>query len=662
MTSKKAQATAFMILGLIIISSVVLIYYFRAEIFDSLGKQILEEEPISEQIQKVKTYTSQCFEETLEDGAVILGLQSGHISLPQDEFPPLPYNLLSNSIDRFNDGIFKIPYWSYQTPNGLDRTQIPTKQNMEKELANYLDTHIDDCLNNYVPFILEGYDIHYTNPSSIVIITDNTINAETDFLIDIVHKEKQQTFDKFKTSLDIPLGKLYFDALEIFKYENQENFIEQATLDFMVTYDEIPFSGVDFECSPRTWLKSKLIQDLKSILAINFPTIRIKGTDYTPNNKDKILVHNALSNPDIDTSVNIFFSDQWPIGINIIGEDSEIIRGKPFTTENEASRFLLPLFCLNDYHFVYDLKYPVLISLTENEYTFQFGLMGVIDNNQPKKNNVEPPIAYLEDDPICSRGDTRITVVAAGISSDGSSIPMENVDISLKCVTGECDIGKTRLTSAGTYALTEEFPQCINGQIIASKQGYHPVSETVTTNKEFSISLELESYYELPIEVLVSENGALRTPYPTEQILFQFESADNNYYTSYYYPSQEKLKLLPGDYFVTSTLIVETAGGFEFPPKTIEICVDAPKKGIGGVLGITEKKCENQEIPRINLDAITAGGGSFSWYADRRALATSDKLALYTVRGKTPQSITELNSFNQDIEKLSKEIKQPTFE
>jgi hypothetical protein len=662
-SSKKAQATAFMILGLIIISSAILVYYFRAEIFEGLGNQILKEEPISEQIQKVKTYTSECIEETLEEGALIMGLQAGHISLPRDEFPPLGYNMLSNSIDMFNNGAFKIPYWSYQTPNGLDKTQIPTKQEMEQELANYLDTNIDNCLNNYIPFILDGYDIHHANPSSEVIITDNTINAETDFLINIAYKEKQQTFDKFKTRLNIPLGKLYSDALELLQYENQENFIEKATLDLMVTYDEIPFSGVDFECSPKTWLKSKLIQDLKSIMALNIPTLKIKGTNYLlKDDKDKILVHNALSNPDKDTSINFLFSSQWPIGIDIIGEDNEIIKGKPFTLDNEASRFLLPLFCLNDYHFVYDLKYPVLFSLTENEYTFQFGVMGIIDNNQPKKNTAEFQMSYLEDDPICSRGVTPITVIATGISSDGSSVPMDDVDISLKCVTGECDIGTTRLTSAGIPSLTEYFPQCINGQIIASKEGYHSVSETVSTNREFSISLDLETYYELPVDVLVSENGAFRTPYPTEQILFQFENVDQNYYTSYYYPSQEKLKLISGDYLITSTLIVETEGGFNFPSKTVQICVDVPKKGIGGMLGITNKKCENQEIPKINLDAITAGGGSLSWHADRRALATSNKIALYTVRGKAPQSITELNSFNQNIEMLSKSIKHPTFE
>ena len=125
-TSKKAQATAFVLFGLIILGFVILIYSFRAEIFDALGKRALLEEPISEQIEKVKTYTTECLEETLEEGALLIGLQAGYINLPQDEFPSLPYNMLSNSIDMFNNGAFKIPYWSYLTPNNLERTQIPT--------------------------------------------------------------------------------------------------------------------------------------------------------------------------------------------------------------------------------------------------------------------------------------------------------------------------------------------------------------------------------------------------------------------------------------------------------------------------------------------------------------------------------------------------------
>ncbi len=659
--NKKAQATAFIIMGIVIISMIFTGVYFREQIFNSLKKETLSEQPTISQIEKVRSFTNDCIQEVLDDGTSELGLKGGHITLPEGDFPPNAYNPLTNTLSIFgNDGL-TVPYWSFLTPNNLEKTQIPSKQEMETELGNFMESEIVACLNDYTLFLSQGYDIESNSPKVSVEIGNEAVIANVDMLLDINYKESSQTFTKFKTVSNVPLGKLYARSLELFEYETKTSFVENFTLETMVVYDQIPFSGVDFECTPRTWLKSQVVQDLKSILALNIPTLKIEGTNFNIKTKnDELLIHEVFKNKEKDLTVTLMTSPSWPFMMDVIGTDSEILRGKPFTSENEAARFLLPLFCLNDYHFVYDLKFPVLVTLTEDDYTFQFPFVAVIDNNQAKKNKFLVP-QFEEEQEICERKDTTLKVTALGIAADGSTVPLNGADISLQCVFTNCESGITR-QEGNTYSLTTQFPQCIGGKMTASKNGYHTSSFEVDTNQEGLVNIPLEAYYELPVEIIIDDEGTLRTPYDTESILFQFQNEDQEYFTSYFYPSTEKIKLLAGSYQITATLMVKTAGGFSFPERDIEICSEVPKRGINGIVGLTESKCTTQTMGAMELDTIVAGGGTTLWNADRRVLATANKITLYTYRGKTPNNFEELNNVYTSQGQFSKNMRNPTFE
>lgn len=659
--NKKGQATAFIIAGIVILAAVLTGVYFREQIFNSLKKETLSEQPTISQIEKVRSFTNDCLQESLDDGTAELGLKGGHIKTPEGDFPPTAYNPLTNRLSIFGDEGLTVPYWSFLTPNNLEKTQVPSKQEMEKELEQFMESELDSCLNDYLVFKSEGYVIDHNFPDIEIEIGNEAVIADVSMFLEVKYKETAQTFTKFRTISNVPLGRLYSRALELFEYESRTGFVENFTLETMVVYDEIPFSGVDFECTPRTWLKTQVAQDLKSILALNIPTLKIEGTDFRiQDRKDEQLIHDAFKKKEKDLTVSLISSPSWPFMMDVIGTDSELLRGKPFTSENEAARFLLPLFCLNDYHFVYDLKFPVLATLTEDDYTFQFPFVAVIDNNQPKKNQFLVP-QFEDDSGICERKDTTLRVTVLGIAADGSSVPLDGADISLQCVFTECESGRTR-QEGSTYSLTTQFPQCIGGKMIASKQGYHTSSFEVDTNQEGMVNIPLEPYYELPVEIIIDDEGSLRSPYDTESILFQFENEDKEYFTTYYYPSGEKLKLIAGNYKVSATLMVETSGGFNFPEREIEICSEVPKRGIGGIVGLTETKCTQQKIDPIELDSVVAGGGSTSWNIDRRVLATSNKVALYAYRGKTPTSFEELNNVYTSQGQFSKKMRNPTFE
>jgi hypothetical protein len=658
---KKSQATMFIIFGLIIVSLTLVLFYFKAEIFSKMESKTQIEEPVNQQIGRVQSYTLECMSESLESSLRTLGLQGGHLTLPVDEFPQTPYNMLSNSIEMFGEGTLEVPYWSYLSPNHIEKTQIPSKQDMEKDLENQFKIDFNICINDYNTFRLEGYDIRYSEPTPKITIEKEVVSTILDMRLDVSFKEFSQTFELFRSKLNIPLGKLYSKAIEIFEYENEKGFLEQAVLDYMAMYDEIPYSGIDFECTPKAWMKSEVIKDLKHIMALNLPTIKIAGTKYdSKRNKDKILVHDAIKGSARDVTVNFIFSESWPIMIDVIGENGEVLKGKPFSSGNKAARFLMPLFCITDYHFVYDMKFPLIVSLSEGDYIFQFALMGVIDNNQPKRNLI-PALEFENEIELCNRGDTKIKVLSQEISSDGSSTPIPDADVSFKCMTTQCQMGKTRLEQSG-YSLTTLFPNCVNAEIEASKEGYHSASLITNTNEEGVIALNMEKIYELPINILVNEKGDFRSPYQTEEIIFTFENKDKEYYTTYYYPSNEKIKLIAGNYDVSSILMVNSKKGFKFEKQTKEYCMEVPKRGLGVLFGMKETKCINKEIPETTLNNVQAGGGSFSWYADRRALETSNKINVYTNRGNMPQTIEELGEIASNQEQFNEGIKKPTFD
>ncbi len=658
---RKGQATVFIIAGLLIVAISLLLYAFRTELLGQFGDDATTNQPTNEQMKRVKVFTEDCISSALENAVQQMGIQGGYLTLPEDAFPPAPYNVLSNAVDIFGEGGLKVPYWSYVTPNNIERTAIPTKQEMTESLRVFVEREVDACTNDYLLFSAEGYTITATPPRVEITIADEAVIAEVLLNLDVTYKEINQRFSKMKVEVDAPLGSLYTRALEIMQYESQTTFLENFTLETMAMYDEIPYSGIDMDCTPRAWLRTKMIMDLKKILALNIPTLKVAKTDYVLRTKlDEILVHDAIKGSEKDMSVRFMFSENWPMLIDVIGEDGAVLRGQPLTSENEASKFLLPLFCLNDYHFVYDIQYPIVVQLSKDDYMFQYGIMSVIDNNQPKKNTVIVP-QFSEGPTVCDRADTEVRVVASGIASDGTPVPMKDVDVSLQCVFEECSLGTTR-DEVGGAALVTFVPSCLGGQLVGSKPGYHQGRSTVDTMDGGIISVALEPYHSLPVDVYIQDGTQTRVPYDTETVFFQFQNEDKDYFTSYMYPSDAPLQLIAGSYTVDATLLVETDQGFHFDKQTIEICVDAPKKGIGGFAGMTEKECSQQVIEPMDLDTVLVGGGSYGWSVAQSILATSNKIVLYAKRGPTPTTLTALNSVYENKEAFSKGIKKPTFE
>ncbi|MDP1694467.1 MAG: hypothetical protein Q8L34_02915 [Candidatus Woesearchaeota archaeon] len=657
----KGQVTGFVIIGIIILALGITVYTFRAEIFSkAFGSELEENIVVPAQAERAKLYVDTCIETVTTQGLNILGSQGGYISVPQSQQQTL-INPFGKSLDLFGTGNGAVPFWFVETETGIQENQIPTKEEMQISLAQYIDDNLLACLNGFKPLQDQGYGFEESQPQSRVVINEQNVIVQTVYPFTIIKEDFTFTFNQFRKNIKSSMGKLYDEAVQIMEKESQEYFLEERALDMMAVYDTVPFSGIDTDCVPRTWLKTNVQKEAKKIFAANFPSLRIAGSSYKENENDpKSFLIDALAEG-TETSVLFTYDEQWPLLMDVVGENEEILRGKPFTAENAASRFLLPLFCMNDNHFVYDMKFPMLISLQEGDSMFQYATLVVIDNNQPRENRVTPVNVNPQNE-ICEYPGKELTVIAAAYRADGSLQEIPDARIAYKCLDQVCDRGLTQADPRGA-ALTTTFPQCSDGIMSAEKEGYHRGETVVSTNTiEGEIIVYMEPITEVTVEVQVIDNQQQRVPYQTEQIIITLENVEKKYSTTLVYPDQKTVSLIPGEYIVTSRVIVTNAGGFDFPEQEIEICNEVPQKGVLGIAGLTTRQCVKQKIDATELDQIIGGGATTSWSVERNELATANKVTFYTVRGPTPRSLEDVSKVYEAVQQQNNEVNKPVLE
>ncbi len=655
---KRGEVTTFVIIGILIVTAVVTFFFVRNTVFfRDLVQETQKTITVPEQAKIVKAYVESCVKDVADRGITLLSAQGGYVVIPDDPLPRGPVNMFSNYVDIFNDGTSAVPYWYYQAANGVDKVQMPALTAVRDQLEVFINDNLAGCLQDFTVLRGRGYEIDQGAPRSRVAINDENVRVDVSYPLDVQLRDFQFHFDTFSATTERALGKMYKAARDVLAAENEKFFIEDYALDSMAVYDQIPFSGVDFECSPRTWQRSKVIEDMKNVFAATIPSIKIKGSQYAlADDFAKYFVTDVGTRPG-DITFQFTYSPTWPFAIDILGENSEVLRGKPFA-EPTVARFVNQFFCANTYHFVYNLKFPVVISLYDEESgdTFQFATQAIIDHNQPRQNSVEVPTIDAATE-ICDKRATPLKVYAMGYRSDGSLAALDDAKVSLKCLNEVCDMGNT-LWDGSEYSLSGQFPACFNARLTAEKEGHVAASEILSTNEEATITLTLERLYDLDASAMTVSDTGVNPVQPTEQVTFTFDNKDVDYMTTLVYPGSNTVQLAPGTYEITTSTVVQSSG-FTIPGKEVKSCVDAPRGGVLGIFGLNEKKCVNYRTDDVQLDQVVAGGGTVMWSVSREQLAGAKKLTLYAVRGPLPRTLEELSKTSSDIAENKYKIRLP---
>ncbi len=648
-SNKKAQVTVFIIVGLIIVILAAFSYYYSENFIESLRERgIFETIALPLEVKGVEGLVDSCIDEIARSALDIIGQQGGYILLPEPEFVT-PANPFSNALEIFPGSNINVAYWFYQTSNGLLDSLIPPKQRMEQEIESYINANLANC----VDFSNLDFNIISGEVKSEVKILNEDVRINVEYPLDIELEERNFRLREFNQDIDVPLGNLYETALEVIEKENEDFLLEEKTIDFINVYDEIPYSGVDFECTPRRWKKEDVINDLKDVLDVNINSYRVKDTINSDVEDDYRILELLESARDIN--VNFEYSTNWPLLIDITPE-GEVLEGESFN-KGSIGRFLTPFFCLNQYNFIYDLKYPILISLEKDDYVFQFATQIIVDNNQPRENKIEIDQTHDTNPIICQHPLTKIKVFALGVNEDGSLEELDNAKISYKCSTTTCNIGETKNFDE-TILLDERFPQCINGQLIVEKEGYHRSESELSTMEETTVSVLMEKIYELPYEIKINENGVIRNINLKEQVTLTFRDDVIGYTETILSTDNNKIKLIDGSYNVDGFVLFDSEVFVE--GKDLETCLDKPRSGILGIIGLTEKECINTKIEGTTLPQVLTGGSKFQWNVDREDLANAKKVIFFVNSFGIPSNTDELNNVYNKVDTQS--VVKPEFE
>ncbi len=647
---KRGQVTIFIVLGIVILASISFVYLVRTDYFKSEFEKERDKVKIPEQLAPVNTFLESCLNSLASDAIKIVGANGGYYSnAPSDLLPRSVVNPFSNSLEVFN-GV-EIPYWFYESVNGIQTTQIPTKRDMAKGIQTYVDENFYEyCITQLNSFVEQGYslDLRGFGEENTINIEDTHVEIIYDFPIFVELNEVGILMEKHYADVEINLGQMYDLATKIIETENSEFFLEEKTIDIMSVYDEIPYSEVEFSCDRKVWSKDEVVSNFKEIVRDNIRALKLDGTGFERGRDiyDYFVVDvGSVKNLNAAT---FYYSEDWPFVVNVQPEENGILTGDAITQNagGKVGDYLSSVLCINNYHFVYDVKYPVLVTLVDEEgFVFQFASMVIVDNNQPRENLLG--IIDYEDEgnlgeAYCGSAITETSVVALDASNMNE---IANANVFFKCFTTECNMGKTEYDGL----LVSNFPQCMNGLVSASKDGYFRGETILSTNVVSQASVLLEPLYDLDYEIkVIEQDGSIRELLEDEEVVFTLEN-ENAGFSINIEGASGNVALIGGDYLAKSYLIKEAEFELEISEGSAKKCVSVPRGGILGVF-FKEEKCFDFDFDETTLDEAVVGGAEFSMRFERYSLDEGDRITFYTVFDKNPSTYEEVKEIHDSIE------------
>jgi hypothetical protein len=612
---KNAQVSIFIIIAIIIIGLI--------------GGYFLFKNPIKTQIPAsiapVYNYYTSCISDIVKSGANIMASQGGYLINP-DFKPGSNYAPFSSELDFMGLGI---PYWYYIAGNGVEKQQIPSKTAMQNQLANYISSQISNC--NFEQFIQQGYEINFSNPSVRVSISEEKIEVSVNQRILIAYQDSSYILSQHNLDVSSRLGDFYETAKKIYNFEQSSLFLENYSLDALYTY--VPVSGVNINCSPSIWNPYEVIGTLKNALSANIGAIKLEGGYYRISNKNTnyFISGKGLNLNLNDKQISFLYSGDWPSRFEVWPTESNVMIASPIG--NQQGLGVLG-FCYVPYKFVYDAYFPVLVQIYNPDNAaeiFQFPLAVVLNKNLPREAGENQSFENLPD--ICLNSNSEIQVSSSNINLE----PIES-QIEFKCFESICDIGSTKLNNdTGSAILVAKVPQCLNGILSASANGYKTQKQLISTNSVSSASFVLEKEYELNLEVYV--DNVLNTDLTLLTITQNFDNITQTVGTVAY-PTNKKIKLAEGDY--TFDLKVYGSASINLPPTNTRQCVQTPKSGLLGIFGMQDEKCFDITVPGQTIGNVLSAGGYLRYYVLPSEMENSNILRLYARSVSPPNDINSV--------------------
>ncbi len=538
MNWKRGQVTIYIIIGIILVFTVLIYGTIRLV---SVEKGI-PEIPIED--LSVEQFVTKCVRDLSLDAVVKIGEHGGYIN-PED------FGIVVNDIRptegrgiRFSENSPTMAYWwHFSGPDDASElqatTEIPILEKVsdddEFSIAGQIGKHIGEnifeCVGEFETFRSRGIEV------TVLDLPDASVEFGRDVIVDVDYPLSIQdagtgdirTISEFRATVDVDLKPIYDLAFLITATESNNQILERQLRELLEAFgrtetDQLPpTADITFEPGGGVFWAAFTIKNIiaENILLPYTPALQIKdsanfkrltldsnvkyaGTKQRVWDNNILDFENLIQEYDIPRyETNFLYLPIWPIYFDV-NDDGGTIRPNTFGEKIPGIGFLLSFIGLQDYNTVYDISWPVLVTIVDRDalggegYKFAFALEGNIRNNRPLEAGetiAQPQTARRNlfcDQRQRLSGDVEI-IAKSGDES------IADVQIRYKCADDVCFIGNTD----NEGKLITKLPICQGGFITLLKEGFLSESEELSTavGEEAGVSINLDRVYELEADI-----------------------------------------------------------------------------------------------------------------------------------------------------------------
>lgn len=471
-STKKAQVTVFIVIGIIILFAFAGVMYFTKKVVKE--EVTAEGEPVIQSVPQefvpLQTYTENCIQQVGKRGLLILGEQGGYI-YPEvvGEYSP---NDPTNS-DGINLEPLRVPYWHYNAvPNDKLEIKFASLQprlyakddpelSIESQLSRFVEEKIDGCLEGYRAFAQQGFDIFQDETKNVAVnVGEESVGFLLQMSLDARKGKATNSFEKFYVKMPLKLKHYYDVASLITETQREHHFLERQGMELISVYAQrnreylAPISDSGFEYfSTLSWQESDLKEKHKGLLTSYIPMLRFLGSSnfyYYVYPEGHYLTQKLFDNMVLpltgaeDLNINFDYFG-WETYFKTNSKDG-IVQPDHFFINYEILNFGYQRYETN-----YDTSYPLLVSLEDefafagDGYKFNFALETNIRNNQPAiaGEGVEPyprTVSSL----ACNEEQKVTEPIRAVVVDSFTKEPIEMVKVGFTIPEqDECEVGFT---------------------------------------------------------------------------------------------------------------------------------------------------------------------------------------------------------------------------
>jgi hypothetical protein len=190
MVNKKGQLTIFLIISMIVLITLVILFYLQSKITESDKVDIQNIFSLELNTAPIELYIQNCLKKVSLNAIKNVSQQGGYYNLD---------NILST-----NSSLYTTSYYFYE-----NNIVMPNKERVEEEIGNYIDDHLLKCINEFNVFREEGFDISYHYMRSSVTLKPMEASVSIEMPLKITRDSATQKIKSFFIDLKgIRLGKM----------------------------------------------------------------------------------------------------------------------------------------------------------------------------------------------------------------------------------------------------------------------------------------------------------------------------------------------------------------------------------------------------------------------------------------------------------------------